>query len=232
MDMETGKPSSRELCCVSGCAVWGWGCLEDQGSKAPRVSVSDVVQLSEAPKAFCPVPEVLSLERRWNADRALVFATGKTELAKQTAKYIHKDVKKVKLLSPVLVAMCAAGRPQPRIRRQRWAEGAQLLSVEEFSIESFGLRTKQTGARPSVQPPPLESLPNVSRVGAFAWRLTCCASLPGFHQTGHVGVPGEARGWSVGWGMSLGGLGLAKPQSFYKEQVFSSSGCIWYQAQP
>ena len=146
MDMETGKPSSGELCCVSGCAVWGWGCLEDQGSKAPRVSMSDVVQLSEAPKAFRPVPEVLSLERRWNADRALVFATGKTELAKQTAKYIHKDVKKVKLLSPVLVAMCAAGRPQPRIRRQRWAEGAQLLSMEGFSIESFGLRTKQTGS--------------------------------------------------------------------------------------
>ena len=73
---------------------------------------------------------------------------GKTELAKQTAKYIHKDVKKVKLLSPVLLGLCAAGTPRPPVCGRRWAEWVELLSVEGFPIGSFGVRAERTQTRP------------------------------------------------------------------------------------
>ena len=130
--------------CGSGCGV----CTQ---RNTPRVFVAAISQLMEAAKTFHPFPDVVSPEGRrprWGTDRVLVFATGKTELAKQTAKYIHKDVKKVKLLSPVLLGLCAAGTPRPPVCGRRWAEWVELLSVEGFPIGSFGVRAERTQTRP------------------------------------------------------------------------------------
>lgn len=118
-----------------------------------------------------------------NARLFFLFGTGKTELAKQTAKYIHKDVKKV---TPLRLVLCRwersvvgrAGSPggvalcPPRV--------AARLIATRCEIRTWTLSKGLRGVkRKRLQPVPLSALLMISGIINVKINLTkpCVPSL-------------------------------------------------------